>query len=100
MFDSLLKETDALKLETLLLGDFNFNFMIADKNGKHFKNQGWENIISTHGFSQIIDSPTRMTKHSSSLIDHIYTNNRDVIIEHDVPNSGVLHSLCGPAAET
>ena len=92
-FDSLLKEIDALKLETLFLGDFNFNFITEAHNGKHFNNQKWESIINKHVFSQIIDSSTRITKHSSSLIDHIYTNNRDVIIEHAVPNYAISDHL-------
>jgi len=74
-----LKEIDALKLETLFLGDLNFNCITETHGEKRFINQKWESVINKHVFSQIIDCPTRITKHSSSLIDHIYTNNPDVI---------------------
>ena len=46
-------------------------------------------MITTHGFSQIINKPTRVTNSSTSLIDHIYTNNTDKISQAGVIESGI-----------
>ena len=34
----------------------------------------WLNFTSSLGLTQLISNPTRVTKTSSTLIDHIYTN--------------------------
>ena len=40
---------------------------------------------SDHGFIQMISRPTRITEHSATLIDHVFTNS-----VHDVVKSGVI----------
>ena len=67
--------------------------MLLKRTVRGFISQKRKGVINKHVFSQIIDSSTRITKHSSSLIDHIYTNNRDVIIEHAVPNYAISDHL-------
>ena len=92
-FDMQLKGVVSQNLETHFLGDFNFHYLIKDPNGNHFQNRAWGNTIHKHGFSQIIDTPTRITNQTSSLIDHIYTNTRDVIIDHQVPTYTISDHL-------
>ena len=87
-----MKEIDALKLETIFLSDLNTILLLKSTVNKVFLSQKRESVINKHVFSQIIDSPTRITKHSS-LIDHIY--NRDVIIENAVPKYAISdHPVC------
>ena len=64
-----------------LHGDFNLNLL------KHSSNQACQNIIdiaSSYGFIQIVSRPTRITDHSATLIDHIYTNNLEDTISCNV----------------
>ena len=42
-----------------------------------------------YGYKQLIESATRVTKTSTSIIDHIYTNRPDVVTEIKVPNFSV-----------
>ena len=72
--NSLLSVIDTLsvdKSDVILLGDLNVNLLQTSTNGK--ADELLTSIEST-GLHQIITTPTRVTKHSSSLIDHIYTN--------------------------
>ena len=72
--------------QVLLLGDFNIDLI------KHNCDINSQNLIDTttnHGFVQLISRPTRITDHSASLIDHIYTNKltkvvRTSVVTHDL----------------
>ena len=68
--------------DTILLGDF--NYCLLDNKVNKFSE-----MMTTHGFSQIINKPTRVTNKSTSLIDHIYTNNTDKISQAGVIESGI-----------
>ena len=46
-------------------------------------------MTDTNGFTQLIDTPTRVTNNSSSLIDHIYTNDTRKISQSGVIESGI-----------
>ena len=39
----------------------------------------WGNFTISLGLSQLVCEPTRVTKDSATLIDHIYTNNEETI---------------------
>ena len=64
--------------DIVIIGDFNINLL--DGN-----NRIWLQDIETHNLKQIIKVPTRETDLSSTLIDHIYTNNDGRIFNIDVP---------------
>ena len=66
------------------LGDININFN-KDSIPNNFKNTKWNDLVSKFGLTQLINSPTRVTKTSSSIIDHIYTNMTEHISEIIVP---------------
>ena len=70
-FDALLNETlrdiEKEQKEVILMGDFNINY--NSKSNKQFKD-----MMKMNGFKQIITSPTRITKDSSSLIDLSFVN--------------------------
>ena len=62
--------------DMILLGDFNVN-VLKD-------NSFWDSTISLFNLHQMIKEPTRITRSTRSLIDHIYTNNPDRIVHSNV----------------
>ena len=81
--NQILKNLDRHKSKHILLvGDINIDLI------KFNADQHSQNIINTttnHGFTQTISRPTRITDHSATLIDHIYTNQIQ-----DVASTGIL----------
>ena len=59
--------------EFILLGDINKNLLNNDIKRE------WGNFIASLGLTQLVSEPTRVTNDSSTLIDHIYTNNEENI---------------------
>jgi hypothetical protein len=55
----------------LLLGDFNIDLLVSQN--------AWECMTSLFGLHQVVKDPTRVTLRSSTLIDHIYTNNLNIV---------------------
>ena len=45
----------------------------------------WSHSLEAFDFSQLVKEPTRVTAHSATLIDHVYTNQPDKITECFVP---------------
>ena len=66
-FVKMMDMANVLNLNMVVLGDFNINL-------KHSQPL-WKTITCTLGLTQLITQPTRITKTSATLIDHIYTNN-------------------------
>lgn len=78
--DVLLDRISAEDKELILLGDFNFNLLLPDSSNKK-----WLDIVNTNNLTQLITSATRVNDKTETLIDHIYTNNPDNILESAVP---------------
>ena len=72
-------------METHIIDDFNIKFSPNSNNNK-FSNSKWENAVLNLGFSQLIEWPTRVTKTTLSIIDHLYTTHPDLICDVTVPN--------------
>ena len=53
--------------ETHILGDFNICLLNNSNLTKKYNN-----LLKSFNFTQLIDSPTRVTQSSSTLIDHIH----------------------------
>ena len=51
-----------------------------------------------HGLKQLIDSPTRVTENTSSLLDHILTNTHDKISQVGVIDAGLSGEIKVAAA--
>ena len=68
--------------DAIILGDFNY-CLIKNKINKMTK------VLENSGFIQLIDTATRVTNNSSSLIDHIYTNETRKISQSGVIESGI-----------
>jgi exonuclease III len=65
----------------LLLGDFNIDLI---KHDKDINSQDLLETTSNHGFIQVISKPTRVTDHSATLIDHIYSNKVNNVVSSSV----------------
>lgn len=64
------------KTDVLLLGDFNINLLKP--------HPCWQSTTALLGLTPLINSPTRVTHSTSSLLDHIYTNNPEKVIESNI----------------
>jgi hypothetical protein len=69
------------KANYILMGDFNIDL---------FKPQpSWESTFSLYGLKQLVTEPTRVTPTSSTLLDHIYTNNENYIVNVRLSDASV-----------
>ena len=73
LYESQLDRADSTNLDLYILGDFNINYM-PGKTVHNFNNSKWKDITTKFGLIQHINNPTRSTKRSSTIIDHIYTS--------------------------
>lgn len=68
-FESSLDADYIIRNSAIIAEDFNINML---ENSQHAKRL--LNITNTCGFKQIVTKPTRCTKDSKTLVDHVYTN--------------------------
>ena len=81
-FTSMMEEVQKTKCSTIILmGDFNIDMLK--------KRPAWESTIALCGLHQLVSTPTRVTPISSTLIDHIYTTNPNIVSNVDVPAIGI-----------
>ena len=71
-----------LKNDVILLGDFNIDTLKQTP-------ASWELTLSLFNLQQMVSRPTRITPTSSTLLDHIYTNNVDMVSDVTVVDSGI-----------
>ena len=69
------------KKHVLLAGDFNADLIKYDNVAGY---QELIDIMSNHGFVQLVSRPTRITDSSATLIDHVYTNNLENTISCNI----------------
>ena len=76
--------------QILIVGDFNIDLIKyeTDENARELID-----ITSNHGFSQVISRPTRITDHSATLIDHIYTNKIHQVLSTSVVTLDITDHL-------
>ena len=82
LFEEGLSIVQTTGLEMIIMGDFNID-MQTNSNRK------WQTLIQLFDLSQLISQPTRVTETSSTIIDHIYTSNPDVIVKSFVSNYAI-----------
>ena len=80
IFNNIMDELIILDYENVIMGDFNIDLL----KPKH----KWSKNYFMHGLEQLIDKPTRESNISSTLIDHIYVNQRQHITEICSPPCG------------
>ena len=69
-FLPILERISANRKNVIITGDFNSNMLDNSGNGKKFKD-----VLQLVNFKNVIKNPTRVTEHSSTIIDLICTNN-------------------------
>ena len=72
--------------KTIIVGDLNIDLM---KFNSERKITDYVDLITSHGFNLCVDKPTTVTTHSSTCIDHVYSNIstediETIILESDV----------------
>ena len=72
LYEEQIDIADCTNREFFLLGDYNINYICADTR-ENYNNNKWQNMVTQFGLNQLIRHPTRVTKRSASIIDHIYT---------------------------
>ena len=89
-FNSMLDKISAENRETIMCGDYNINYKVANDHSD------FKNLVKMHGFTQLIKSFTRITKRSQTLIDLFYTTDESKIADTlTYENSVSDHSLIG-----
>ena len=68
---SILSKNEATKKEVILIGDFSMNLLDFDKDKRV---QSFVNLIFRFGMIPTINKPTRVTRHTATAIDHVFTN--------------------------
>ena len=61
--------------ESYIMGDFNIDLL---KFQSHEKTEHFIESMLTTGYLPVITKPTRVTDHSATLLDHIYSNNKSL----------------------
>ena len=76
-FVKMMDRVSNISSNIVLLGDFNIDLY------KH--HPAWSYTTTLFGLHQLVQSPTRVTPKSSTLIDHVYTTKPDSVLFTDVP---------------
>lgn len=88
--DDLLSTVTSENKESIMCGDFNIDFNVSTDHLKI------KELIKSYGFHQKIKLPTRISKHSRTLIDLAFTTDKTKIAETIVySNSLSDHNLIG-----
>ena len=89
--ENLLKKIDNENKEIYILGDLNCDLIKLNPDNPTKK---LLSLLEIYQLSQLIDTATRITMHSSTLIDHFITNEPDKISKFGVIHTGISdHSL-------
>ncbi|VDH96254.1 Hypothetical predicted protein [Mytilus galloprovincialis] len=89
-FETMMIKVDTEEKETIIMGDFNIDIMSSKKHAK------WSYIKNIFNMSQMVTESTRVTKTSSTLIDHVYCNLPENINYIAVPKYSISdhYSVC------
>ncbi len=69
------------KSKVYLCGDYNIDLL---QYNSHQSSRDFVNELFSYGFYPLINSPTRITGSSSTLIDNIYTNEIGITMENGI----------------
>ena len=86
--ESLSSLTRANKPYCYLTGDFNLDLL---KHETHSITAQFVEVIFSYGLVPLITKPTRITAHSATLIDNIFTNNTNVLSKNGLIISDLSH---------
>ena len=90
-FQEVLELANAENKETLITGDFNFNFLDASSSSS---TKDMKRILSSFNSKQVINKATRITKDSSILLDFFATNiPKNVTLAKVIPSTLSDHGM-------
>ena len=70
--------------DKVLLGDFNIDFSVQQKNANFLLKQRLRGITEAFDLKQLIMEPTRVTEYSETLIYLVFTNSHHKVVESGV----------------
>ena len=82
-FETHIEKVQLEDKEIILLGDLNRDLLNARIN------TDWTDFTNSLGLTQLVEKPTRKTEFSETLIDHIYTDHEENIVNVNVPAIGL-----------
>ena len=82
--ENAIEKANTEQKEIILLGDFNFNLLSETSATKQ-----WLDITDNLNLKQLVETPTRVTDTSRTLIDHAFTNASENIINVTVPEYSI-----------
>ena len=80
IFSRQIEKSVALNDKIYLMGDFNIDI----KDGK-LCNTKWKHVTKINDLHQLINEPTRVTAHSESITDHLYTSTPEFVKDLSIP---------------
>ena len=96
IFNENLPKVDTNNIETYILGDFNINLRqnshyVFQKHKHNIPNdaKNYFDFCKMFDIKQLIESPTRITCSSSSIIDHILASFPDRVTQQGILNVGL-----------
>ena len=82
LLDNVLRGLDRhSRKHVMFFGDANIDLVRYDTDSN---SQSLVDVLARYGFVQTVSKPTRVTDHSATLIDHVYTNDIDNTISCNV----------------
>ena len=84
LFDTILQKFDNNRYSNKLIyivGDFNQDLIKYDLDNDY---QNLIDNVHNRGFVQLVSRPTRITEHTHTLIDHVYTNNVENVLSCNI----------------
>ena len=84
--NKLLENTSKEQKSIFLLGDFNVNLLIYNK---HNQTNEFLDSLASNSFISLILQPTRITSHSNTLIDNIFSN----VIDPDIISGNLTATI-------
>ena len=74
LFNDILEKLKISNRKSWIMGDFNIDLM---KNTSHRPTNDFLNMLFSNSLMPLINKPTRITTHSATLIDNIFSNSHD-----------------------
>ena len=84
--NKLLENTSKEQKSILLLGDFNVNLL---NYNEHNETNDFLDSCASNSFIPLILQPTRITSHSNTLIDNIFSN----VIDSDIVSGNLIATI-------
>ena len=89
-FEAVLQKLDSYQMEVHVIGDINCN---VDATPPDCSTQKLLDICETYQYSQLINQPTRITQHTSSIIDLFLNNNPLYFSGSGVSDIGLVYAI-------